>query len=70
MIENKFANRLKTLREEKGLSQNKLSKATGISQVAISRWERGKQIPNIDTAIIFAKYFGVSTDYLLGLEDY
>ena len=70
MIENKFASRLKTLREEKGLSQNKLAKETGISQVAISRWERGLQIPNIDTLIVFAKYFKVSCDYLVGMEDY
>ena len=67
---NKFPERLKKLREEKGLSQSELAKAIDCSQVAISRWERGLQIPNIDTAIIFAKYFGVSTDYLLGLEDY
>ena len=67
---NKFSERLKKLREEKGFSKSQLSREVGIPEPSISRWERGKQIPNIDTAIIFAKYFGVSTDYLLGLEDY
>ncbi|MBR2220754.1 MAG: helix-turn-helix transcriptional regulator, partial [Clostridia bacterium] len=42
----------------------------GFGHTAISRWERGLQIPNIDTLIVFAKYFKVSCDYLVGLEDY
>ena len=67
---NKFPERLKKLREERGLSQNQLSKQVGFTQVAISYWERGIQIPNIDTLIVFVKFFNVSADYLLGLEDY
>lgn len=66
---NKFAERLKDLREEKGLSQRTLAKELGFSQSAITRWENNLQTPNIDIAIIVAKYFKVSTDYLLGLED-
>lgn len=66
---NKFAERLKELRIDKQLSQRELSKATNFSQAAIARWEAGLQIPNIEVAITFAKYFGVTTDYLLGLED-
>ena len=64
-----FAERLKELREEKGLSIRMLSKEVGYSDVAIGRWESKKQIPNIETLITFAKYFNVSSDYLLGLED-
>lgn len=65
---NKFAERLKSLRIEKNLSQRELAKEIGFAQPSIARWEAGLQIPNIDVAIIFAKYFGVTTDYLLGLE--
>ena len=66
---NKFAERLKELREEKSLSQRNLAKELGVSQAAIARWENNLQIPNIEVAIIVAKYFNISTDYLLGLED-
>ena len=67
---NKFAERLKELREEKGLSLKQLSKETGISDVAIGRWERKVRIPNIEALIVIAKYFNVSADYLLGLTDF
>lgn len=66
---NKFAERLKELRLEKGLSQAQLSKATGISQVAITYWENQQRVPNANAIIILSRYFEVSTDYLLGEED-
>ncbi|MBQ3235035.1 MAG: helix-turn-helix transcriptional regulator [Clostridia bacterium] len=65
---NAFSERLKELRLEKGLTQVELAKATGFTQPAIARWENGLQIPNIETAIVFAKFFEVTTDYLLGLD--
>lgn len=64
-----FAERLKELREEKGLSLSQLGKEIGISYVAIGRWEKKQRIPNIESLVILAKFFGVTTDYLLGLED-
>ena len=67
---NKFPERLKILRMEQGLSQNQLAGKVKVSQAAIARWEAGLQIPNIEVAIMFAQYFGVSLDYLLGLKDY
>lgn len=69
LIMNKFAERLKDLRQQNNLTQRQLAKQTGFSQPAIARWEANLQIPNIDVAITFAKYFGVTTDYLLRLED-
>lgn len=66
---NKFAEKLRGLREEKGLTQAQLGKATGISQAGIAKWETGDRSPTIDSLIILAKFFSVSTDYLLGLED-
>jgi len=65
----KFIERLKVLRNEKGLSQAQLAKATGISTGAIGFWEKGERVPNALAIITLAKFFGVSTDYLLGLED-
>ena len=65
-----FGERLKELRIEKGLSQRNLAQLTGFSQAAIARWENGLQIPNIEVAIVFAKFFKVTTDYLLGVSDY
>ncbi len=69
-MNNKFSQRLKELREDNGLSQNMLAKELNYSQAAIARWEANKQIPNIDVAICVAKYFNVTTDYLLGLVDW
>ena len=65
-----FAERLKELRIEKRLSQEEVAKSIGVSQAAIARWERGLQIPNVDYAVTIAKFFNVSTDYLLGVVDY
>lgn len=60
----KFIERLKELRAQKGLSQAQLAKATGLSQSAITYWETGKRIPNAYAVIILARFFDVSTDYL------
>lgn len=60
-----FGEKLKLLREENLLSQRALSKQIGYSQAAIARWEAGLTIPNIQVLLDFAKFFNVSTDYLL-----
>jgi len=65
----KFAERLQDLRSEKELSIFKLSKLVGIGHSSIWRWEKGRADIFSDQLIILAKYFGVTTDYLLGLED-
>lgn len=64
-----FCERLKELREEQNLSYRQLSKNTGFSDTALRKWEKGIQIPNIETLVTLAHYFNVSTDYLLGLVD-
>ncbi|MFQ6724070.1 MAG: helix-turn-helix domain-containing protein [Clostridia bacterium] len=64
-----FAERLKELREEKGLSLKELARKIGVSDVAIGRWERKVQIPNIVMLDLIAKYFNVSPNYLLGYEN-
>lgn len=69
MNEYKFPNILKELREKKGLTFRQLAKETGFSLAGVCRWEQGTQIPNIQTLVVFAKYFNVTTDYLVGLAD-
>ncbi len=65
----KFAERLKELRIEKELSQAQLAKATGLSHTSIVYWETEQRVPNANAIIILAGFFGVTTDYLLGVED-
>lgn len=58
---------LKSLREEKGLTQVQLSLKLngGYSDAAISKWEGGKSLPNIDDLKRLANYFGVTVDEIL-----
>ena len=64
-----FNKRLKELRLQNNLSQDRLADKTGISQSAIGNWEIGKGIPAATAVITLARYFGVTTDYLLGESD-
>ncbi len=64
-----FAERLKELRTEEGLSTKKMGEKIGVSNACISRWERDEREPSLANAKEIAKYFKVSTDFLCGLED-
>jgi len=66
---NEFKNNLKALRLERGLGQVELAQKLGVSKGIISLWENGLREPNMSSLILLARFFGVSTDYLLGLED-
>ncbi len=61
--------RIKLLREERNLSQDKLAELTGISNASISRWENNLSDISGDNIIILCKFFGVTAGYLLGIED-
>lgn len=61
--------RLKKLREEKGISQIRLSVEVGVAQESISAYERGKAVPTCENLVKIAKYLNTSTDYLLELTD-
>lgn len=54
------------LRMKKGLSQEKLAEKVFVTRQAISRWETGETIPNIDTLKLLSKLFDVSINTLLG----
>jgi transcriptional regulator with XRE-family HTH domain len=64
-----FSERLVELRSEKGLSQAELSNELGVSKNSIYYYENEKRVPDANTVIKFARFFNVTTDYLLGLED-
>jgi len=64
-----FGQILRELRLEKELGQVALAKELNYSKAIISEWETGKYKPSSDALIVIAKFFDVTTDYLLGLED-
>lgn len=72
MNDNKIINRLdnlKKLREDKKITQIKLSTDLGVSQELISRYELGSSFPQPNMLIKLANYFNCSVDYLLGITD-
>ena len=62
--------RIKELRKEKGINQQKLAMELNITQAGISKYELGKAEPDISMLIHLADYFDVSVDYLIGRTDY
>ena len=65
MKNNTFGKRLKELRIEKGLSQQKLGNLLGFCNQTISFWEMGSREPDLDTLITIAHFFEVPIEELL-----
>ncbi len=57
---------LRLLRNEKGMSQQELADALGISKSSINMYERGERQPNFEVLEAIADFFNVDIDYLLG----
>lgn len=66
---NNFSKILKQLRLENNLTIWQLSFIIKVSDTTISRWENGINDIKSEELIKLAKFFNVTTDYLLGLED-
>ncbi len=64
-----FRDRLRELRIEKGLSQEKLGAMLCVSKMCVSHWECGNSEPCIDQLKTLSKTFDVSIDYLVGASD-
>lgn len=64
-----FAKRLVKLRENRGITQQTLADDLKITRQSLSLYEKAERTINIDLLVKIAKYFDVSTDYLLGLTD-
>ncbi len=65
---NDYGVELKYHRLIRNKTLNQIEKDTGISNVNLSRWERGQVVPNIDFCIILADYYGISLDELVGRD--
>jgi len=60
-----FGEKLQSLRQKAGMSQDALAEKLGVSRQAVSRWERDETMPETEKVIALADLFGVTTDYLL-----
>lgn len=61
--------RLRTIREKRGISQLKLAMDLGLTQNSVSRYESGAREADYKTLVALADYFNVSIDYLLERTD-
>jgi transcriptional regulator with XRE-family HTH domain len=61
--------RLRQVRETKGLSQDDVARRLGFSDTQMNKYERGKNSPSVENIIQLAELLEVSADYLLGLTD-
>lgn len=68
-MKSKLSERLKSLRAEKGIAQQKFADDVGLSAGFVAMIETNRKSVSIETLIIFAEYFKVSSDYLIGLRD-
>lgn len=64
-----FGEILKGLRKSRGLTQKELGVHIGLSKAVVSKYENGMGYPTFDVLIRMAGYFGVTTDYLLGIAE-
>lgn len=62
-------NRIKELRNEKGLLQSDVAKYIGKSERIVGFYEKGERDPSTDTLIKLSELFDVSIDYILGKSD-
>lgn len=68
-IKNEVGNRLLELRKEKGLKQDEVAQAVGITRASLSYYEKGERSVDIEVLYKLSNYYNVSIDYLFGLSD-
>ena len=64
-----FADRLKEIRTEKGITQVQLAETMGISKGTVAMWETGKREPNFETLNQLSEIFDKRIDYILGYSN-
>lgn len=64
-----FGQRLKDLREDKDKSQSEIAALIGTTQSYYAQYENGKRIIPLERAVILARYYNVTIDYLVGNSD-
>lgn len=63
-----IAQRIKKLRELKGMTQTELAKQLGITRSSVNAWEMGISVPSTQYVVELSQLFKVSTDYILGVD--
>lgn len=64
-----ISDRIQSLRKAKGITQEQLADAVGVSRQAVSKWEAEQSVPDLERVVAMAEFFDVTTDYLLrGIE--
>ena len=63
----KYNEIIRGLREDKDLTQSELGKIFNVNQITISQYERGTRALSIEMLVLYAKFFNVSADYIIGL---
>lgn len=67
---NKFAERLKEVRIENKINQKRLAELCHVQQSCVSKWEQGLTLPDAEMIVVLCRVLHVSSDYLLGIQDY
>ena len=62
--------KIKNLRVLSGMNQVQLAERLGVTKSAVNSWETGTNSPSLNYIIKLAQIFGVSTDYLLGVNEH
>lgn len=61
----KIGSQIQMLRKARGLSQEELAAQIGVSRQAVSKWESGQNLPDLEKVVTLSDFFGVTTDYLM-----
>lgn len=62
------ADKIKKIREQHNITQSELAKQLGITRSSVNAWEMGISVPSTQYIVELAHIFGVSTDFLLGVD--
>ena len=64
-----FHEKLQELRKQREMTQEELAEILYVSRTAISKWESGRGMPNVESLKAISKFFGISLDDLLSSEE-
>ena len=63
-----IADKIKALRESRGMTQAELARQLGITRSGVNAWEMGLSVPSTQYVVDLALFFNVSSDFLLGID--
>ncbi len=63
-----IADKIRMLREKRGMTQTELAKQLGITRSGVNAWEMGISVPSTPYVVELSLFFGVSSDYLLDIN--